>query len=564
MGVMLLVEETILYLVACPSYIQRCWCIAHVGLIIVRSCLNKVFGSEARLGDHAKRFTMAGRMRNDPELVFWRNVLGKWSSNLQAVRAVSWRNVHLLPNFPGIARLLECEAHAFKEMTGDTKKDRLLEKKGRAAGRWAIALQSVMKTTYFRRLDQGNSAQKLMSRQLGALDKLSVVLSDGVARVSRMLQRLEDLTRFRIYTKTRVLICTVDSTARMLRAMEDGTLEAANAIGRSSHGDDGFSYRLSLDTAIIDEAACVLETAVPVVLSLGIKNLTLVGDPNQLQPFSQARENEAGQHHSRSLMERAIAADMPRHFLDTQYRMHPSLAEVRLLLQYVRGLLSSARFNDRLGEYVKVDNRANLLCLAPQFGERSLGSHHPDQFQFYPRLGRRCRETPWGYIFNNEYEPSVSVVFLPDPRILQQQPGTKPGNTAPFVYDLEEDQAEICFPPVVQIVSSTFYDNKLKTAEELHQIRRSPTPCKWIDVRGGEVKHKGRVRHCGTNAECTLLLWIQSQNSCREIWVLRSSDIFPKYLPPRLWHVLVSKVQRTRAKYFNMHRWVRPPLEDCV
>lgn len=45
-----------------------------------------------------------------------------------------------------------------------------------------------------------------------------------------------------------------------------------------------------------------------------------------------------------------------------------------------------------------------------------------------------------------------------------------------------------------QIVSTTFYDNKLKTAEELKLKRRSYEPCKWVHVSGGEVKHHGRVR----------------------------------------------------------------------
>lgn len=269
---------------------------------------------------------MAGRMRHDPELVFWRNVRDGWSKNLQAAEAVSWRELHLLPNFPGVARLLELEADSFSA-TGTT--DKALERqknRGRAAGRWASALESVLKTNYFKRLNGGNRAQKLMSRQLRALDKWVGILSDGFSRVKRVLMRLEDLTRFRIFTKTRVLICTVDSTARMLRAMEDGTREAVIAIGHSR--SEPFSYRVSLDTAIMDEAACVLEQAVPVILSLGIKNLTLVGDPNQLQPFSQVRDTEVGQHHSRSLMERAMDANMQREFLDTQYRMHHHLAEV--------------------------------------------------------------------------------------------------------------------------------------------------------------------------------------------------------------------------------------------
>lgn len=57
--------------------------------------------------------------------------------------------------------------------------------------------------------------------------------------------------------------------------MEEGTIEAAKAVG--SIADNASSYTLTLDTAIMDEAACVLETAIPVVLALGINNLVLVG-----------------------------------------------------------------------------------------------------------------------------------------------------------------------------------------------------------------------------------------------------------------------------------------------
>ncbi|CAM9608453.1 unnamed protein product [Ectocarpus sp. 8 AP-2014] len=205
-----------------------------------------------------------------------------------------------------------------------------------------------------------------MLRQLKALDKWVRFLSEGASRVASLLMRLEGLTRFRIFTETRVLICTVDSTERMVRTMEEGTLEAAIAIG---HELDASSCRLTLDTTIMDEAACVLEAAVPVLLALGIKNLTLVGDHQQLQPFSQVRENGAGKHHSRSLMERALDSGRANQFLDLQYRMHPT------------------------------------LC---------------------------------------------------------------------------------------QVVSSTFYDDKLKTAEELRLTRMSHQPCKWVHVSGGEIKHQGR------------------------------------------------------------------------
>ena len=73
----------------------------------------------------------------------------------------------------------------------------------------------------------------------------------------------------------------------------------------------------------------MLETAVPVLLALDAKNLTLVGDHRQLQPFSRLREHEALRNHSRSLMERAIDAGGQFQFLSTQYRMHPRICEVR-------------------------------------------------------------------------------------------------------------------------------------------------------------------------------------------------------------------------------------------
>lgn len=57
--------------------------------------------------------------------------------------------------------------------------------------------------------------------------------------------------------------------------MEEGTIDAARAVGGIAESSS--SYSLTLDTAIMDEAACVLETAIPVVLALGIKNLLLVG-----------------------------------------------------------------------------------------------------------------------------------------------------------------------------------------------------------------------------------------------------------------------------------------------
>lgn len=66
-----------------------------------------------------------------------------------------------------------------------------------------------------------------------------------------------------------------------MRTLEEGMLAAAIAVG--SVKDSASSYPLALDTAIMDEAACVLETAIPVVLALGVRNLVLVGVRAQIK-----------------------------------------------------------------------------------------------------------------------------------------------------------------------------------------------------------------------------------------------------------------------------------------
>lgn len=164
---------------------------------------------------------MAGRMRNDPELVFWRQKLTSWAKTLQAAENVSWKELHLLPAFHGIKRLLNLEQESFGLDEHPRSSEKIqLQKRGKAAGRWAFALESILKANYLQRLKRGNRSQRLMFRQLHALDSVKVLLRAGVARVTRMLVRLEALTRFRIYTKTRVLICTVDRCGRFVHLNE--------------------------------------------------------------------------------------------------------------------------------------------------------------------------------------------------------------------------------------------------------------------------------------------------------------------------------------------------------
>ncbi|CAM9967678.1 unnamed protein product, partial [Ascophyllum nodosum] len=171
-----------------------------------------VFGSENRLGTHAKEFTIDGRLRNDPELVFWRGVHETWTRASAKAKAVSWDRLHL-PSFPGIERLEEI-AQEGVEASINSMKNLQLEKKakkGRAAGRWAFALKLILRVAYEKRLAKGTAAQRQTLKELRSLEKWQELVSRGRRRSRQIVSRLEDLTRYRLYTTTRVLICTVDS-----------------------------------------------------------------------------------------------------------------------------------------------------------------------------------------------------------------------------------------------------------------------------------------------------------------------------------------------------------------
>lgn len=214
-----------------------------------RICV-KVFGNENRLGKDAREFTVEGRIRNDPEIVFWRTIHKNWEKASSTANKISWENLHL-HNFPGIARLKEIEQQGLSvgRLVKYRQQKESLERRGKAAGRWAYALMQVLRETFESRLERGTAAQKQKLKQLRSLEKWKNLLSTGRDRSKRILSRLEDLTRYRLYTTTRVLICTIDSTERMLRNMEEGTADAAVAIDKG--GDS--TKQLQLDTAIMDE-----------------------------------------------------------------------------------------------------------------------------------------------------------------------------------------------------------------------------------------------------------------------------------------------------------------------
>ena len=122
-----------------------------------------------------------------------------------------------------------------------------------------------------------------------------------------------------------------DARAEAEECIIDSCRVFVSTIG-SVHHVQPYAVSKNLQTIVVDEASRLLEIDVPRLLTLttDLDNLILVGDQNQLEPFSHAAGGRGGGGATSSLMQR-FADSAPRpfgcHMLKEQYRMHPSLCD---------------------------------------------------------------------------------------------------------------------------------------------------------------------------------------------------------------------------------------------
>ena len=93
-------------------------------------------------------------------------------------------------------------------------------------------------------------------------------------------------------------------------------------------------------TCVVDEAAQSVELSTLIPLRLSIKQLVLVGDPQQL-PATVIGKRESLGNYERSLFERLELCGVPVHTLSVQYRMHPAISHFPRHVFY-QGILQDA------------------------------------------------------------------------------------------------------------------------------------------------------------------------------------------------------------------------------
>jgi hypothetical protein len=103
---------------------------------------------------------------------------------------------------------------------------------------------------------------------------------------------------------------------------------------------------LEFQVCVVDEAAQAVELSTLIPLYLGVKQLVLVGDPQQL-PATVLAKRELMGNYERSLFERLENCGVPVHTLDIQYRMHPAISFFSRN-QFYKGILKDSESVGRL------------------------------------------------------------------------------------------------------------------------------------------------------------------------------------------------------------------------
>jgi hypothetical protein len=141
---------------------------------------------------------------------------------------------------------------------------------------------------------------------------LRVYLSRLFSKLSNKIDELKFELRATVLREARLFLCTIH-TVKNLCSVYQKTTESP----------------IKIHTVFVDEAGCVTESCIPLLLLCNPVNIVLVGDHKQLPPFTKFRQDEVvATRYGRSAFERIADARNNLPLLTTQYRMHPTICNV--------------------------------------------------------------------------------------------------------------------------------------------------------------------------------------------------------------------------------------------
>eukprot|EP00172_Hildenbrandia_rubra_P002981 Plantae.Rhodophyta-Hildenbrandia_rubra.ctg4294.p1 GENE.Plantae.Rhodophyta-Hildenbrandia_rubra.ctg4294~~Plantae.Rhodophyta-Hildenbrandia_rubra.ctg4294.p1 ORF type:complete len:1513 (-),score=241.36 Plantae.Rhodophyta-Hildenbrandia_rubra.ctg4294:10033-13911(-) len=186
-----------------------------------------------------------------------------------------------------------------------------------------------------------------------------------------------------------LVFCTLSGAASVIRTMKKQRAEANCEVGSL------------FDTVVIDEAAQTSEPSCLIPLSANVDRCILVGDPQQL-PATVFSSGESGIAYGQSLLERVCKSGRQLSFLDTQYRMHPSVSSFPRRYFYQNELKDAesvlgencskpwhhGNLKPKLGPYVFID-----VAAAPERRSRSQSILNPTEAELAVMLYKSMKDS---------------------------------------------------------------------------------------------------------------------------------------------------------------------------
>lgn len=209
-----------------------------------------VFGNPSRLGDCARRFTLAAQVARDPEVL-----------------------------------RVEKEKHAVDGVFSLIAKRMELIEAGKSRNGWMCLWRAWVRRHH----------------------EVYLALNKDADRLNQMLSNLfTELANAKMAAEA-----VLKETSRASLSTMDGLASAQIGAPRS--------------VVIIDEAGTVPEYKLPLLLTMRVEAIVAIGDQNQLQPFSQARQDTPMD----GFFQRAVKSlDGRVPMLTEQYRMHPAICKL--------------------------------------------------------------------------------------------------------------------------------------------------------------------------------------------------------------------------------------------
>jgi len=239
-----------------------------------------VSGNENLMGEVAKSLMLKSQVENHPDVVDVGAIFASW----QELRARASKIID--DNEDAIyKKATALSAHLIqKRAKPDNPKDEERDARRRLV---CIRWQSII--------------EKVLRRKYRSLCYLRAFLGRCLRHIEMFKSKVKVVVRERIIAECRVFVSTIDSLAATMR--EYGRVTVIRPI----------------HSVIVDEAGCVLEPCIALLMRHAPENLVLVGDPRQLRPFSSvSSDNPFYRDHDRSLMERAEQAGLPLFMLREQ------------------------------------------------------------------------------------------------------------------------------------------------------------------------------------------------------------------------------------------------------